>query len=412
MGLSLLLFLLPALFYQSVIVNGGEIDNKLTGLPIVDCQDTAVSLTFNTDKPFTGRVYVKGLVDDDRCSRNFATNTDQSKFSMQINQGDCSMQRQRVSGVLEGLMFSLVIVVSFHGTFETKNDRAFRCMCFFRNIKRVTNFLDVSMLGTTELLDTAKMPNCQYTIHSQSPTGPLVRYAKVGELIYHVWECDDENQGILVHSCWVNDGKGQRFDLLDIDGCAVDPVIQPDVKYEPSLTKAFVETWAYKFSDTSVLDYQCVVELCKKAQGECNGLTPPVCGRGKRSVDKNKFIIAAAATSSHNNKTILPKRTETNGDNELDLLVDMNVLDTLDEELGQSGVPQGLLDKLNSPSTNGAYHPRGGYLASSSESFLPGDRMCLSTPAFGMMIALTIILFLTSVITSTFMCFRTRYDKA
>lgn len=65
---------------------GGEIDNKLTGLPVVDCQDVAVSLTFNTEKPFTGRVYVKGLVEDDRCSRNFATNTDQNKFTMQIPQ--------------------------------------------------------------------------------------------------------------------------------------------------------------------------------------------------------------------------------------------------------------------------------------------------------------------------------------
>lgn len=38
-----------------------------------------------------------------------------------------------------------------------------------------------------------------------------------------------------------------------------------------------VETWGYKFSDTSVLNYQCVVELCKKDTGECEGLTPPIC---------------------------------------------------------------------------------------------------------------------------------------
>lgn len=57
-----------------------EIDNHLKGDPVVDCQDTQVSLTFNTEKPFNGRVFVKGLADDDRCSRNFATNSDQSKF--------------------------------------------------------------------------------------------------------------------------------------------------------------------------------------------------------------------------------------------------------------------------------------------------------------------------------------------
>lgn len=79
-----------------------------------------VSLTFTTDKAFTGRVYVKGLADDDRCSRNFATNIDQNKFSMMIQNGDCSMARQRVTGTLEGIMFSLTIVVSFHGTFVTK----------------------------------------------------------------------------------------------------------------------------------------------------------------------------------------------------------------------------------------------------------------------------------------------------
>lgn len=153
-----------------------EIDNHLIGDPIVDCQDTMVSLTFTTEKPFTGRVYIKGLSDDERCSRNFATNQDQTKFSMMIQNGDCNMQRQRMTGSeLEGIMFSLTIVVSFHGTFVTKVDRAYRCMCFFRNIKRVTNYLDMSMLGTTEIIDTAKMPTCLYTIHSGSPDGPIIR---------------------------------------------------------------------------------------------------------------------------------------------------------------------------------------------------------------------------------------------
>lgn len=152
--------------------------------------------------------------------------------------------------------------------------------------------------------------------------------------------------------------------------------------------------------DTSVLDYQCVVELCKKAQGECNGLTPPVCGRGKRSVDKLMIMKA--------NKTYpITRRVESNRDNELDLVVDMNVLDTLDEELGQSGVPQDLLDRLNSRSTL-AYHPRGILAA---EGY-PSDRMCMSTHTFGIMMAITVILFLTAVVTSAFTCIRVRSYKA
>lgn len=60
-----------------------------------------VSLSFKTKKPFNGRVYVQGMAEDEHCSRNFASNADQSKFSMMIQNGDCTMQRQRVTGKIE-----------------------------------------------------------------------------------------------------------------------------------------------------------------------------------------------------------------------------------------------------------------------------------------------------------------------
>lgn len=137
-------------------------------------------------------------------------------------------------------MLSLTIVVSFHGTFVTKSDRAYRCMCFFRNIKHLTKAIDVNLIGTTELLDTAKTPGCAYSIHSHSPDGPPVSLGKVGDKIFHVWECDDPAYGFLVHSCSVDDGRGSRFDLLDVDGCAIDPIIQPDVSYDPENNRVFI----------------------------------------------------------------------------------------------------------------------------------------------------------------------------
>lgn len=381
------------------VVSASEIDNHLVGDPIVDCQDTMVSLTFTTEKAFTGRVYVQGLADDDRCSRNFATNTDQSKFSMMIQNGDCAMARQRVSGTLEGIMFSLTIVVSFHGTFVTKVDRAYRCMCFFRNIKRVTNLLDMSAIGTTELLDTAKMPTCTYSIHSGARDGQLLRYGKVGDKIYHTWECDDESQGFLVHSCWVNDGRGNRFDLLDIDGCAVDPIIQADIKYDESLTKAFTESWGYKFSDTSVLNYQCVLELCKKAQGECDGLTPPLCGRGKRSARATMLV-----NGTMNNKAHRKHDEAALKENEMDVVSAIDILDTLSaDDLDEPTIPSELMRNLNGPSA--AFHPRR-YVAADS------DRLCLSTPSFGILLAITVILFVTSVVASAMLCYRSRMEKA
>lgn len=67
-----------------------DADNELVGDPVVECEETMVSLTFKTKKPFNGRVYVQGMADDERCSRNFASNADQSKFSMMIQNGDCT----------------------------------------------------------------------------------------------------------------------------------------------------------------------------------------------------------------------------------------------------------------------------------------------------------------------------------
>ncbi|VDN57534.1 unnamed protein product [Dracunculus medinensis] len=292
-------------------------DNEIVGTPVVDCEDTVVSLTFKTRKPFTGRVFVRGLADDVRCSRNFAKNIDRKKFSLIIQNGDCTMQRQRVAGKLEGIMFSLTIVISFHSTFVTRTDRAYRCMCFFRNIKHITSSIDMSPIVTTELLDTAKMPTCTYTIHSNSADGPPVVFGQVGEKIYHVWKCDNDEQGFLVHSCYVNDGRTARFDLIDLNGCALDTIIQPDIQYDASLTRAVVETWGYKFSDTSVLNYQCVIELCKKSAGECEGLTPPFCGRTKRDIKAVKSNLKNSSLSSRS---------------EIDVIAAVDMFDTINED--------------------------------------------------------------------------------
>lgn len=36
----------------------------------------------------------------------------------------------------------------------------------------------------------------------------------VGDKIFHVWECDSDEQRMLIHSCSVTDGKGYKFDLV------------------------------------------------------------------------------------------------------------------------------------------------------------------------------------------------------
>ncbi|KAJ1347657.1 hypothetical protein KIN20_002780 [Parelaphostrongylus tenuis] len=70
-----------------------------------------------------------------------------------------------------------------------------------------------------------QMPQCTYTLRKGSPDGEIVRYASLGESVYHRWECMEENEkdtfGMLVHSCYVDNGYGDRVDVLSEKGTFV-----------------------------------------------------------------------------------------------------------------------------------------------------------------------------------------------
>ncbi len=60
----------------------------------------------------------------------------------------------------------------------------------------------------------------------------MVTQAKVGEIAFHVWQCDTDMFGMLVHSCFVDDGNGNdKFVLSDERGCATDHVIMGELTY-------------------------------------------------------------------------------------------------------------------------------------------------------------------------------------
>ncbi|VDL72518.1 unnamed protein product [Nippostrongylus brasiliensis] len=268
-----------------------SIDNEIIGEPTVNCEDSLVGLTFDTKKPFSGRVYVYGMAGDENCSRAFVEKRNQSRIATTFKNGDCTMQRQRVSGKVQGFISSIVVVVSFHGTFVTKADRAFKCICYFRSQKTLRNVIEMSPIGTTELLNTMPTPVCTYTIHSQSADGPILMMGAVGEKVYHVWKCDSMATRFLLHSCSVGDGRGDKVDLIDVDGCAVDPAIQPDVHYDDS-NRAVVEVSGYKFSDATVLNYECVLELCR-SDAECDRV-----GKDYMITDNLPIGVLLSATST------------------------------------------------------------------------------------------------------------------
>ncbi|CAD6189757.1 unnamed protein product [Caenorhabditis auriculariae] len=256
------------------------LDNGVAELPEVNCMEDRVQLKFKTLRPFHGRIFVKGMVDKQSCVRDFLSNQN-SEILYELQNGACNMRRQRMVGPdKRGMEMSMTVIISFHSTFITKVDRAYRCTCFYMEAdKVVTNRYDVSMLPTTDLIDTARMPLCTYSVRRDSITGPVVQFAKVGESVFHVWNCESDMFAMLVHSCFVDDGNGEeRKPLLDEHGCAIDPLILPDLTYNKEKNLAYAQVNVFKFADKISTYFQCALSTCMNTEGMCDGKTPPRCG--------------------------------------------------------------------------------------------------------------------------------------
>ncbi|RCN27431.1 hypothetical protein ANCCAN_26835 [Ancylostoma caninum] len=71
------------------------LDNGVASLPEVNCMEDRVRLTFKTQRPFQGRIFVKGMVDKDQCVNSYLSNTN-TEVSFDLENGACNMRRTRM----------------------------------------------------------------------------------------------------------------------------------------------------------------------------------------------------------------------------------------------------------------------------------------------------------------------------
>ncbi|EYB85490.1 hypothetical protein Y032_0297g1735 [Ancylostoma ceylanicum] len=157
------------------------VDNGVDGDPEIECGPTTIAINFSTRKQFEGHVYVKPR-------------------------------------------------------FITKVDRAFRISCFYMEAsKDVGSQIDVSEMTTASVTHMVQMPVCRYDILEGGPNGIPVEFGKIGQQVYHRWSCAMNTFCMLVHSCSVDDGKGDRVAILDSDGCAMDRYLLNNLEYPEDL---------------------------------------------------------------------------------------------------------------------------------------------------------------------------------
>ncbi|CAG9530685.1 unnamed protein product [Cercopithifilaria johnstoni] len=251
------------------------INNSIGEKPSIQCDPDSISIIFSTLKPFFGRTFVKGYIQDNNCIQ-IGNRHEKHKFTIKFNQ--CGLRRSRE---YNGIRITTTVIISFHPIFLTKVDRAYRLNCFYvESSKTITQQLEISMLTTEELYHQTQMPICRYEILGGGATGVQIRYAKVGDSVYHRWTCVAETKGLYcmrVHTCTVSDGQGgEAVAVLDKKGCSVDKYLLLDLEYIDDLT-AGQESHVFKFADRPALYFNCQLELTIKDRYRGCANERPVC---------------------------------------------------------------------------------------------------------------------------------------
>ncbi|KAK0395015.1 hypothetical protein QR680_001064 [Steinernema hermaphroditum] len=246
-------------------------ENTVEEEPTIDCRHNQIRLFVKTTKQNPSYIFAKGHFGKEGCSFSGANN---ATFSLD----GCNMLRKREVEP-KGLSYSMTVIIQLHPLFITKVDRAYNVRCFYMEAnKELNNTIVVDDLSTATLNVNNEMPKCSYTLHRDSPNGPIVKYSTVGDVIYHVWWCESEIYAMLVHDCQIRDGLGNEHAVVDSDGCSTDKWLMPELSYSDDRTRTFTASNAFNFPDRNTVYFNCKIKLCVRSEEGCASVTPPKCG--------------------------------------------------------------------------------------------------------------------------------------
>ncbi|VDN06828.1 unnamed protein product [Thelazia callipaeda] len=318
------------------------VDNGVEGEPEIECGPTSITVNFNTQNPFEGHVYVKGLYDQQEC-RNDEGGRQVAGIELPFD--SCNVARTRSLNP-RGIFVTTTVVISFHPLFVTKVDRAYRVQCFYMEAdKTVSTQIEVSEVTTAFATQIVPMPVCRYEILDGGPSGQPIQFATIGQPAYHKWTCDSETVDTfcaVVHSCFVDDGNGDKVELLNADGCALDKYLLNNLEY-PTDLMAGQEAHVYKYADRSQLFYQCQISITiKEPNSDC---PRPQCPEPE-GFGATRTQTGAAASRQAAAFRVLKKR-DVNNENIVDVRTDLSALD-INEEF--ASLPSSLRHRLQSHS--------------------------------------------------------------
>uniref|UniRef100_A0A0R3RSZ1 ZP domain-containing protein n=1 Tax=Elaeophora elaphi TaxID=1147741 RepID=A0A0R3RSZ1_9BILA len=262
--------LIVSLIVTNIRSTASVFDNAIQDQPEVECGQGTIAVRVRTASQKPSYIFAKGHFHKDGC---YFKQTDHATFHFE----QCNVNRKREVNP-RGMAYSFTVIVQLHPLFITKVDRAYNVRCFYmEESKEVDAELQVSDLTTAMLESGHAMPQCSYTLHRDSPNGPVLRYGRVGDIVFHVWDCPSDVYAMLIHSCYILDGQGGEHQVINENGCSTDDFIIPQLTYSNELTRSFAGASVVNLPDRESIYFSCQVKLCFKKGDYCTNVTPPRC---------------------------------------------------------------------------------------------------------------------------------------
>jgi len=276
--------------------------------PCVDltlvCGAKAMTVTLTTDEGFQGKLFAfknpRGCAargtGRSETSLTFLYEEDESRELIADPSQRCGVEREQ-DGV-----FSNTVVIQNHPIIQQKGDRAIKLYCYFdTGDKTVTDSYNViadtikpdeieeGEVGVTDVpglptsIVNSTAPSPQVVLRITDAEGNDISGTRLGEALFLRIELDgDTIFDIFARNLVAQSGVDQEtIVLLDDRGCPADPVF-PGLQKEPGTGALLGRFEAFKFSETTVVNFEVNVQFCQDA---CN---PVDCGNGVQSYGKKR----------------------------------------------------------------------------------------------------------------------------
>ncbi|XP_063872644.1 uncharacterized protein LOC135107016 isoform X1 [Scylla paramamosain] len=311
----------------------------------VHCKDTRIVVDVGTNEPFNGRIYALGR--SETCNIQ-VINSDKFRLDLSLNGQDCNTQS--ANGV-----YTNTVVIQHHSIVMTKTDKIYKIRCTYDMTSKNITFgmLPISSSEHDPLSNTLIVRDPDMIPITSTPEAPPpkirildaalreVETVRIGDILTFRIEIPDTTPyGIFARSC-VAMAKDSRstFQIIDDDGCPVEPSIFPQFKKDGYALQSVYE--AFRFTESYGVIFQCNVKYCL---GPCE---PARCQVGKEQMfswgRKKRGVSSPRKARGHAQETTKEEAmaeakalTSTSGDeNEMSISQEILVLDFGDEQQAQ-----------------------------------------------------------------------------